>query len=641
MVLFNASFPQAAMNCFEYASSLDGKSVQWRYYIGLCHDDLYDTAESIEAYEAARSLKPDYGPILVKLARLRQKSDVAAARSLYEKAVQLAPKNPMAHFGLGECALLSNDPAGAIPHFEKAVDLAPNYSEAREALARCLDTVGKHEHASAQRSRIRKDAPPVMADDPLYFELLKRATAGRQLAQLGEALAESGQIDQALTALQAAVKKDETDLLAREELARLLDRTGHSREAVGHLRIILNRQPQDFDTALNLAWALMNIGEYPEAYQLGLDVLGSEPNNPRAAAVCGWAQLRSGRPKNSLIYFDRLMKDDPRDADSNYAVAIAQVCLLRFESAAEHYQRAGAQQPAGKDLMKEFVPNVLRVMMEQHRNAVTDRRAQVALPKCFEPLAAAFESKGMIAEAKAARAYMEVLFEQAVGLARLGEFKDGLEFVRLGLADKGGDANAGLAERFKRYLDSHPKELNIRHLWALVLADIGDMKAAQVQWAQVLADNPKFLPAYLSWTIELVGREDYAGARRVLEESNKHISDSPLLDNALAWVLATAPDPQMRDPARAVELAKSASAKANDKNPGVLDTLAVAYASLGNFEAAVRYEQEAIKVSRETTNRESLSEYRERLKLFEKKVPFIAGQKPATSTQPSSASQPS
>lgn len=641
MVLFNASFPQAALNCFEYASSLDGQAVRWRYYVGLCNDELYNTKEAIDAYESARALKPDYGPILVKLARLRQKSDVAAARTLYEKAIQLGPNNPIAHFGLGECARLSDDPAGAIPHFEKAVDLAPNYSEAREALARCLDSVGKHDQASAQRSRISKNAPPVLADDPLYFDLLNRATAGRQLAQLGEALAESGQFDKAVTVLQAAVKKDGADLPAREELARLLDRTGHSREAVGHLRIILNRQPQDFDTALELARCLMNIGEYAEAYKLGLDVLGSEPNNAQAAAVCGWAQLRSGRPKNSIIYFNRLMKDAPRDADGNYAMAVAEVCLFRFELAAEHYQLAAAQQPAGKDLMKEFVPSVLRVMMEQHRNAATDRRVQVALPTCFEPLAAAFESKEMLPEAKAARAYLDVLFEQAVASARNGEFADGLEFVRLGLEDKGRGPDARLTDRFKKYVDSHPKEINIRHLWALALADVGDLTGAQVQWAQVLADHPRFVPAYLSWTIELVGREDFAGARRVLEESSKHISDSPLLDNAMAWVLATAPDPQLRDPARAVELAKSASAKANDKNPGVLDTLAVAYAAMGNFEAAVRYEQEAIKVSRETTNRDSMSEYRERLKLFEKKLPFVSGSKPAASSQPSSATQPS
>jgi tetratricopeptide (TPR) repeat protein len=79
---------------------------------------------------------------------------------------------------------------------------------------------------------------------------------------------------------------------------------------------------------------------------------------------------------------------------------------------------------------------------------------------------------------------------------------------------------------------------------------------------------------------------DYSAA---LEREPGHREAS----NNLAWLLATAKDPALRDPERAIELARALLARA----PGdafVLDTLAAGYAAAGRHDEAVRTQQAAI-----------------------------------------------
>ncbi|GAH67769.1 unnamed protein product, partial [marine sediment metagenome] len=58
--------------------------------------------------------------------------------------------------------------------------------------------------------------------------------------------------------------------------------------------------------------------------------------------------------------------------------------------------------------------------------------------------------------------------------------------------------------------------------------------------------------------------------------------------NNLAWLLATAPQADLRDGARALPLAKGVCESTGYNNPRFLDTLAAAYAETGQFEEAIQ-----------------------------------------------------
>jgi spermidine synthase len=65
--------------------------------------------------------------------------------------------------------------------------------------------------------------------------------------------------------------------------------------------------------------------------------------------------------------------------------------------------------------------------------------------------------------------------------------------------------------------------------------------------------------------------------------------------NNLAWLLATARDPSLRDPTLAVALAERAAALSPPPDPSVADTLAAAYAAAGRYGDAVRVAEQALR----------------------------------------------
>jgi tetratricopeptide (TPR) repeat protein len=96
--------------------------------------------------------------------------------------------------------------------------------------------------------------------------------------------------------------------------------------------------------------------------------------------------------------------------------------------------------------------------------------------------------------------------------------------------------------------------------------------------------------------------------------------DSPVGLNGLAWTLCTAPDDKVRDGKRAVELAKKACDLTDHKTGGYLDTLAAAYAEVGDFAKAVEWQEKALKAGDLPVK--DVDGARQRLELFKAKKPY-------------------
>jgi WD40 repeat protein/serine/threonine protein kinase/tetratricopeptide (TPR) repeat protein len=107
--------------------------------------------------------------------------------------------------------------------------------------------------------------------------------------------------------------------------------------------------------------------------------------------------------------------------------------------------------------------------------------------------------------------------------------------------------------------------------------------------------------------------------RRVLGEEHK---DTLLSLNNLAWLWATCPEAEFRDGEKAVEYATRACEGTNWENEGYIDTLAAAYAEVGDFEAAVKWQKKAIDLLTDEVPPESQAEIKERLKLYQSGKPY-------------------
>jgi tetratricopeptide (TPR) repeat protein len=92
--------------------------------------------------------------------------------------------------------------------------------------------------------------------------------------------------------------------------------------------------------------------------------------------------------------------------------------------------------------------------------------------------------------------------------------------------------------------------------------------------------------------------------------------------NNLAWVLATIEDEKLLNPAEAVRLAERACELTDYKQPGMLDTLGVAYAAAGRFSEAVKTAEKGIELARDAKDEKTAEDIRSRLELYKMNKPY-------------------
>ena len=89
--------------------------------------------------------------------------------------------------------------------------------------------------------------------------------------------------------------------------------------------------------------------------------------------------------------------------------------------------------------------------------------------------------------------------------------------------------------------------------------------------------------------------------------------------HALAWLWATCPEESFRDGKRAVDLATRGCKLAEWKDAHMLDTLAAAYAEVGDFDKAVEWQAKA---NRLFVNADDRKKGEDRLYLYQHRKPY-------------------
>jgi tetratricopeptide (TPR) repeat protein len=118
-----------------------------------------------------------------------------------------------------------------------------------------------------------------------------------------------------------------------------------------------------------------------------------------------------------------------------------------------------------------------------------------------------------------------------------------------------------------------------------------------------------------------LGQSPFAAAAARLEQVLQLQPDSVDALNELAWLCATCPEPKLRDAAKALRLAKHAANLTGRKDPGVLETLAAAYAEAGQFAEAIKTVEAATRLCDPASQQELLGTLRNCQQLFESRKP--------------------
>lgn len=155
------------------------------------------------------------------------------------------------------------------------------------------------------------------------------------------------------------------------------------------------------------------------------------------------------------------------------------------------------------------------------------------------------------------------------------------------------------------------------------LVQQNDLAGAIVGLEKALLVKPKFWAprAGLAAIYQRQGRlaEAVVQHRLALQVSPGH----PLSTNNLAWILATCPDPKIRQPEEAVRLAEQLCRSTNYGQPTALDTLAAAQAAAGHYEQAVPTAQKAVALSMSAGRTGAAERMRKRLRLYQAGRPYL------------------
>ncbi|MEM9383462.1 MAG: hypothetical protein AAGA68_00245 [Pseudomonadota bacterium] len=106
------------------------------------------------------------------------------------------------------------------------------------------------------------------------------------------------------------------------------------------------------------------------------------------------------------------------------------------------------------------------------------------------------------------------------------------------------------------------------------------------------------------------------------DEAGFFLRTAGVYTNNTAWVLATAPQAERRDGARAVRLMEILLDSPDPRNGEWVDTLAAAYAEIGRFDAAVATQEEAIALLEGEADPSLLDGMRARLADYQARKPY-------------------
>jgi len=185
--------------------------------------------------------------------------------------------------------------------------------------------------------------------------------------------------------------------------------------------------------------------------------------------------------------------------------------------------------------------------------------------------------------------------------------------IAAALAAEGKNADAEAEYVIAMQLKPGDAEIRSALMWAVQMAAT-DRAAAHLSEARKIQFRPG--TGYSATAAAAARRKKIREAIAEYTGVLRGNADLPIVQNNLAWLLATSEDPQIRNGAEAIQHAERACESTHYQVPFMIGTLAAAYAEAGRFDDAVATAQKACALAGKSSETNLLKRNQELLGLY-------------------------
>lgn len=188
----------------------------------------------------------------------------------------------------------------------------------------------------------------------------------------------------------------------------------------------------------------------------------------------------------------------------------------------------------------------------------------------------------------------------------------------LALEGRGADARAAL----ERALDANPDSAVAHRMLARLLDEGGDAEGAIPHFRAALRVSAADAELHESLGVSLAGTGRLDDALAEFREALRLAPDWPAALERVALLLASDPDPRVRNPAEAIRLAERALRLAGEKDAMALEVVAASYAAADRFADAEAAQAKVVELARATGDATLAAAAREALELYRRRLPL-------------------
>ncbi len=301
-------------------------------------------------------------------------------------------------------------------------------------------------------------------------------------------------------------------------------------------------------------------------------------NNPVAHHCLGCALVQQDNFSAAALHFNEALRILPHYPEAHCNLGILLAREGRLTEAKAHYEAAVRIRPNYSDAWY----NLGNILVKEGK--LDEARSDFLKALELKPeLADAHNNLGFVLAAQQQTPEAITHYENALRLRP--DFADAHNNLAVALESLGKieEATIHLAAAVKL----NPAQADARSNLGLLLARQGQFEDAILHFKAALQLKPGEAQIHFRLGAALASQQKMPEAIAHIRAALRARPDWPAALNTLAGILATHPNPKIRDGAEAVRLAERGCALTGQKNAALMETLAAAYAEAGQFDQAL------------------------------------------------------